>query len=37
MRNQGMFVSLISAMGGFPLFVNSLSNPRLAPLHGPDI
>jgi hypothetical protein len=37
MHKAGNFVTLFLLMCAVPLVVNSIGNPRLAALHGPDI
>ena len=36
-KKRTVFVSLAFLAMGFPPLVNSLGNPRLAGLHGPDV
>ena len=36
MRKPPVFIALFILMMGFPPLINSLSNPRLAGLHGSD-
>ena len=36
-RKARMFVGLFVLLSGLPPFINAMSSPRVATLHGPDV